>query len=226
MTVKQRRGTGRDCLFEISHHGSIYIDDLAVDVSMFACCYLGSGNWGADHRCAYLADYGRTLADGLNSVYHVEDTWANYDLLAPVIDAAYQRWSHPDYPRAAVAVLSNGGLRMESEWPLESAPDEVAAHVARQRRENAPAPVAWTNGVYWEAEASNTDMYPIDMEITRGRPAALPRPDALTNGVYSETEASNTDMYPIDMDITPPPRRGRPAALPRPDALTNGVHWD
>jgi hypothetical protein len=40
----------------------------------------------------FLADYGELLAKGLPSVYHVTDTWANYDKLRQRIDQRYRDW--------------------------------------------------------------------------------------------------------------------------------------
>jgi hypothetical protein len=34
----------------------------------------------------YLEDYAAVLGDSVPTLYHVEDSWANYDKLAPVID--------------------------------------------------------------------------------------------------------------------------------------------
>lgn len=40
----------------------------------------------------YFKDYARMLAVHLPSVYHVNDTWENYDKLAPVISEKFQKW--------------------------------------------------------------------------------------------------------------------------------------
>jgi hypothetical protein len=40
----------------------------------------------------YFADYDSTLAGGLPSTYHVEDSWENYDRIAGVIDQRFARW--------------------------------------------------------------------------------------------------------------------------------------
>lgn len=45
-----------------------------------------------DNKQGYLSDYTNALAQNLPSLYHVEDTWENYDLIAPLITAAYQKW--------------------------------------------------------------------------------------------------------------------------------------
>lgn len=40
----------------------------------------------------YLADYERLLAKNLPSIYHVEDSWANYDRIAARLDERFARW--------------------------------------------------------------------------------------------------------------------------------------
>ncbi|KAM3505903.1 hypothetical protein MY11210_007764 [Beauveria gryllotalpidicola] len=41
---------------------------------------------------SYLDGYERTLAAGLPSINHIDGAWGKYDLLAPVVNAAVQRW--------------------------------------------------------------------------------------------------------------------------------------
>ena len=43
-------------------------------------------------RGAYINDYGRLLVKGLPSQYHVQDTWANFDKLRPVLDKRFEDW--------------------------------------------------------------------------------------------------------------------------------------
>ena len=40
----------------------------------------------------YIPDYEGLLAKGLPSTYRVQDTWANYDLLAPLIEDRLKNW--------------------------------------------------------------------------------------------------------------------------------------
>jgi hypothetical protein len=40
----------------------------------------------------YINDYDTTLGGDLESLYHVEDTWDNYDKIAPVLDQRLQAW--------------------------------------------------------------------------------------------------------------------------------------
>ncbi|TQV90040.1 hypothetical protein IF1G_11293 [Cordyceps javanica] len=90
--------------------GSLADDDLAEEAQQFAREYYisadaATGRDGQDDENnngdddvvvvgsgVYLDDYERTLAAGLPSLYHVHDSWDNYDLLAPVLDAAFEAW--------------------------------------------------------------------------------------------------------------------------------------
>ena len=40
----------------------------------------------------YISDYEEALSSELPSMYHVKDTWENFDKLKPLIDKAYQQW--------------------------------------------------------------------------------------------------------------------------------------
>ena len=87
--VRERRMTGRD--FLISQCDEKFWDsDLDEEGLAFTSAYY-SGSGGNAYG-PYLGDYERLLAAGLPSTYHVEDTWKNYDRLAPTIDAAYLSW--------------------------------------------------------------------------------------------------------------------------------------
>lgn len=46
----------------------------------------------------YFADYEATLAHGLPSVYHVEDSWENYHKIASVIDDRFSQWQRGSAP--------------------------------------------------------------------------------------------------------------------------------
>lgn len=70
-------------------NGELNDDDLDQDGQRFAKYYYAAD---ADGSSPYLEDYERTLAAGLPSIYHVQDVWENYDLLVPVMDAAYECW--------------------------------------------------------------------------------------------------------------------------------------
>ena len=67
------------------------LDDETLDETgyAFAEAYFG---WGSDQ---YFTDYGRILGTGSASVWHVEDTWENFDLLRPRLDERFRAWSAP-----------------------------------------------------------------------------------------------------------------------------------
>lgn len=60
--------------------------DLNKDGNAFAGAY-----YDADGTL-YLADYDAVLTGELPSTYHVADTWANFDLLVPALDARLAQW--------------------------------------------------------------------------------------------------------------------------------------
>jgi len=41
---------------------------------------------------SFLADYERLLAGGLETLYHVPDTWETFDILRPVLDERFKEW--------------------------------------------------------------------------------------------------------------------------------------
>lgn len=46
----------------------------------------------------FLADYEEILAEELPSLYHVEDSWDNYERLKPRLDARYLEWKASGAP--------------------------------------------------------------------------------------------------------------------------------
>ena len=64
--------------------GCLHDEMLTPEANQFAQEYYdGDGFW---------KDYRKLLVKRLPSWYHVQDTWANYDILAPQIDARYEAW--------------------------------------------------------------------------------------------------------------------------------------
>ena len=41
---------------------------------------------------AYLSDYDSLLAEGLPTIYHVDNSWENFDQLATIIKSRYDSW--------------------------------------------------------------------------------------------------------------------------------------
>ena len=61
-------------------------EDLTDDGIAFTESY-----YDAD-EAEYLADYESTLGAGLESLYHIPDTWASYDALAPILAQRFSEW--------------------------------------------------------------------------------------------------------------------------------------
>ena len=82
--VRERRMTGREFLFKECDE-KFWEEDLNDEGNAFArWCYAGDG--------PYVGDYERVLAAQLATLYHVADTWENYDKLASTIDQRFDEW--------------------------------------------------------------------------------------------------------------------------------------
>jgi hypothetical protein len=87
--VRSRRMTGREFLFQACD-GKFWDEDLNEEGNRFAAAYY-SGEGGTGYG-VYLEDYERVLATGLPTMYHVEDSWENYDAIAPAISRRHAEW--------------------------------------------------------------------------------------------------------------------------------------
>jgi hypothetical protein len=88
--LRERRITGRQLLF--SELDEKFSASLLTKVGKdFTCAYY-------DETDCYIADYEATLGGALPTLYHVEDSWENYDRLAPVIDGRFSRWQQGELP--------------------------------------------------------------------------------------------------------------------------------
>lgn len=83
--VRARRMTGREFLFK-ECDGKLCEWDLNEECNAFARYYYSAP------ECIYLKDYAETLAADLPSVYHVQDTWENYEKIAAVITERFKDW--------------------------------------------------------------------------------------------------------------------------------------
>lgn len=81
--VKSRRMTGRAFLFNACDE-KFWEEDLNALGNEFATDYYANN--------IYLDDYERAVGASLPSLYHVEDTWQNFDLVCVAIDARFNRW--------------------------------------------------------------------------------------------------------------------------------------
>ncbi len=69
--------------------GTLTSDALTEEGNAFATYYYN----GTDGQSSpYLEDYEATLATDLPSLYHVEDTWENYDKIRQKIDQRFEAW--------------------------------------------------------------------------------------------------------------------------------------
>jgi hypothetical protein len=68
--------------------GVLLDDMLSDDGNDFAQYYFDF------ERGKYLSDYGEVLAAGLPTIYHVADTWPNYEKLKKRIDKRYRDWKN------------------------------------------------------------------------------------------------------------------------------------
>ncbi|SRR6266571_8507219 len=81
--VLNREVTGRDLLF--TKLDEKFFDQLlSPEGQAFTRSYYESNG--------YANDYDRVLCGDLPSLYHVADTWENFDKLAPVIDERLAAW--------------------------------------------------------------------------------------------------------------------------------------
>jgi hypothetical protein len=84
--VKNRQVTGRD--FFISQcDGKFWKGDLSDEGNAFAANYYVSN--------IYIDDYLEVMDPNLESLYHVADSWENFDRIAPVIDKRFDTWKNP-----------------------------------------------------------------------------------------------------------------------------------
>jgi hypothetical protein len=78
--VRTGKVSGREFVLE-QYYGKLFSEFFSPAGAAFAM----------QHYEAYLADFGRLLGKGLKSEYLVEDSAANYEIMAAVLD---QRWAN------------------------------------------------------------------------------------------------------------------------------------
>ncbi len=81
--VKSRKITGRDFLIKECDE-KFWEDDLNSEGLEFAKHYYESNT--------YYRDYEAALVTNEPTLYHIQDTWDNYDKLAKYIDSAFKEW--------------------------------------------------------------------------------------------------------------------------------------
>jgi hypothetical protein len=80
--VRARRMTGREFLFK-ECDGKFWEEDLNDEGNAFAKEY---------YEALYVGDYENALGGDLASLYQVEDTWKNFDKIAPLLDSRLEAW--------------------------------------------------------------------------------------------------------------------------------------
>jgi hypothetical protein len=85
--VRARQMSGREFLFQECDE-KFWEEDLSEEGNAFAHAYYDS----RDDSWSYVNDYAEVLASRLPTLYHVEDSWENFDRLAPVLDERFAEW--------------------------------------------------------------------------------------------------------------------------------------
>jgi hypothetical protein len=92
--VLDRQATGRDLLFtELDE--KFFPELLNKEGKAFTRDYYESNE--------YINDYDQVLGDTLESLYHVEDNWDNYDKVVPVLDQRLEAWRNARARSASTA---------------------------------------------------------------------------------------------------------------------------
>jgi hypothetical protein len=87
--VRDRTMTGREFLIRQCDE-SLIDEDLSEEGNQFAAWYYEANIEGRSH---YFNDYAAVLCEPQHdTLYHVEDTWSNYDKMAAVIDRRFGEW--------------------------------------------------------------------------------------------------------------------------------------
>ena len=82
--LKDRKITGRDYLIELCDE-KFWEEDLNAEGLAFTQYYY-------EGDAIYFGDYEEVLAQHAAGIYHVKNTWENYDVMAKTIDERYQAW--------------------------------------------------------------------------------------------------------------------------------------
>ncbi|MBO2009447.1 hypothetical protein [Hymenobacter negativus] len=85
--VRNREITGRDFLSQACDE-KFWESDLNAEGLAFTQQYYVTQGSGP----TYFEDYIAALAEELPSIYHVKDTWENYDILSKRLDRRFREW--------------------------------------------------------------------------------------------------------------------------------------
>ncbi len=96
-SVRNRTMTGRDFLFRQCDE-KFWDVDLNEEGNRFAKWYYESNKEG---RPEYMEDYGALFSEVPHgNVYYLQDTWANYDRMASIIDRRFNEWKRGVVPQS------------------------------------------------------------------------------------------------------------------------------
>jgi len=96
LEIRTRRQTAREYLMTRCR-GRLCRRDLSKSGLAFTLWYYETSEKGGNGQ--YYYDYSDTFKD-YPTFYHVEDTWENYDRLAPMISTRYREWAEITHPPA------------------------------------------------------------------------------------------------------------------------------
>jgi len=82
-------------------------EDLTDEGNSFALAYFDG---------QYLTDYEETLGRGVPTTYHIEDSWKNYDELAPVITRRFEDWKDGKLTTFEEKKIDLGGIVDKKPW--------------------------------------------------------------------------------------------------------------
>lgn len=83
--VKERKKTGAN-FYNDALDGVLLDDDISEIGNEFSYFYYELKNG------VYLNDYSEIFEENSQTLYHVKDSWENYDKLKPVIDNRFKKW--------------------------------------------------------------------------------------------------------------------------------------
>jgi hypothetical protein len=81
--LREREITGCQFLFTVCDE-KFWEEDLNAEGNAFAQDYYASDE--------YFDDYSKILGDRCETLYHVEDSWENFDRLRPLLDQRLDNW--------------------------------------------------------------------------------------------------------------------------------------
>ncbi len=85
--LRSRNLDGREFLFKMLDE-KLYDEDFNAEGNAFAVAYYA----GKNHDGRYSEDYEQILAPIPDTIYRVENSWSNYDLLAPRLEKRLAQW--------------------------------------------------------------------------------------------------------------------------------------